>query len=139
MGHGVKSMVRALSLAAVLGLCGGSAMAFQVAGGVDNAAVAAIALDAGQKAAVDKLVSDNLAGLSSAKAVDVMKSRRAILEPMMVPQVLWVLLAYKAPPAQQEPQVQRVLDIMPQRTVPSSAHQHKLQPQMCLSPLHITE
>jgi hypothetical protein len=87
MGHGVKSMVRALSLAAVLGLCGGSAMAFQVAGGVDNAAVAAIALDAGQKAAVDKLVSDNLAGLSSAKAVDVMKSRRAILEPMMVPQV----------------------------------------------------
>lgn len=87
MGHGVKSMVRALSLAVVLGLCTGSAMAFQAVGGVNNAVVGAIALDAPQKAAVDKLVNDQISGLSSAKAVDVMKSRRAILEPMMVPQV----------------------------------------------------
>lgn len=87
MGHGVKSMVRALSLAVVLGLCGASASAFQTTGIVDAAAVGAIKLDASQEAAVDKLVNDNVSKLSSAKALDVMAARRAILEPMMGPQV----------------------------------------------------
>lgn len=87
MGHGVKSMVRALSLAAILGVCSASASAFHAAIAVDNAAVGAIKLDANQEAAVDKLVGDNLAKLSSAKPVDVMTGRRAILEPMMAPQV----------------------------------------------------
>lgn len=86
MTQGMK-LVRTLAFAALLGLAGTRAMAFQVAdAGALNAAVSAIALDEPQKAAVNALIEKHKAGLESKQAATIMVARKALLEPMMSPQ-----------------------------------------------------
>lgn len=86
MGQGAMKRMWSIALATVLCLGAANARAFQ-AGGVDSATVGAITLTDAQKAAVDKLVNDHLAGLGSDKPAEVMLARRALLDPMMTPQV----------------------------------------------------
>jgi hypothetical protein len=87
MGHSRMNMIQTLALAATLSLCGASAAAFQDVVAVDRQLVAAISLTPAQKSAIDKFVDDHQATLLSSEPAKVMIARKAILEPMLLPQV----------------------------------------------------